>query len=891
MALLDLFRPQPDWKHADPEVRAAAVRRLPSTDLDTLTAIARGDAESRVRRAAVRRLSAVDVLTEIARGDADESVRREAGDVLLELALRATDAPGGISALAALSDSKALAAAARDAQLRDVRRAALERLDDPRALAQVARAGQDVGLRVAAVERLADPGLLAEIALKCEQKAVALAAVERVDELEALRAVAAQARHRAAANRAAARLALLAPVEPAAAAASPGPDDEADRARWEQAREAERARQAEIERRAAERAEARQARVALCERLEALYDGDLEAELDRARHDWNLLPAADEAAGLERRFADAAQGLAERARNREAASALLPQLEALCAAAEALQTQDDPGAARKALSELTSQWSELRKAGAGDRELQRRFDAAAGQVRRRTAEAGAERGKRLADNKARLLALCEAVEALAKAEHPSLKDADHRLHELRDALADPGPLASKADREQVLGRLKAARQALYPRVQQLREDAEWKRWASSELREDLCARAEALAGETDLERADRELREIEAEWRRAIAGAREVPAELTRRWHAAHDPLRARCDSFMAERHKEWDENLRLKQALCVRAEALADSTDWLKTAEELQRLQAEWKAAGPVHARHSKPIWERFRKPCDQFFTRRKADLDQRKESWGKNLERKQALCARAEELSQSSDWDAAAAELKRLQAQWKEIGPVRKSHSDAIWQRFRAACDGFFERYKQRDQIEARSQAAEREALLAEAEAWLPAADGGAPVEAPADLAERVLQLQARWRQAKPLARDAAAALDERLVKLRNGLVAAYPDRFRGTELDPDANRKKRERVIEKAEALLANVQATEAPAAGASVAEQLRNALAANAFGGRAAAEARSRGFAEELHQIRAAWGRLGPLSGADAESFQARFDSACSRVQRLLPRGLR
>jgi hypothetical protein len=161
-----------------------------------------------------------------------------------------------------------------------------------------------------------------------------------------------------------------------------------------------------------------------------------------------------------------------------------------------------------------------------------------------------------------------------------------------------------------------------------------------------------------------------------------------------------------------------LKNALVERAEALADSTDWIKTADELKKLQAEWQKIGPIPRQDTKDTWKRFRDACDRFFTRRNTDLAQRKETWSANLARKDALCARAEELAASREWERAAAEIRRLQADWKTIGPVRRSKSEAIWQRFRAGCDTFFERYKRRDEIELEAKQADREALVTEME-----------------------------------------------------------------------------------------------------------------------------------------------------------------------------
>ncbi len=111
--------------------------------------------------------------------------------------------------------------------------------------------------------------------------------------------------------------------------------------------------------------------------------------------------------------------------------------------------------------------------------------------------------------------------------------------------------------------------------------------------------------------------------------------------------------------------------------------------------------------------------------------------------------------------EWERAAAEIRRLQAEWKTIGPVRRNKSEAIWQRFRAACDTFFDRYKRRDEIELEAKQADREALVAELEALVPVApsDGSnavADIAPPPPLSiehtallERVRSLRTRWNQ----------------------------------------------------------------------------------------------------------------------------------------------
>ena len=231
---------------------------------------------------------------------------------------------------------------------------------------------------------------------------------------------------------------------------------------------------------------------------------------------------------------------------------------------------------------------------------------------------------------------------------------------------------------------------------------------------------EALKAEANLEVAGRRMRELQARWKPVALAPRAQGEVMWRRFKTAQDEVYARTSAHFAAQNEERAGNLARKQTLCEKAEALADSTDWVKTATEIQSLQAEWKGIGPVTRGHEKAIWERFRAACDRFFTRGQEDLKRRKEEWAGNLARKEALCAKAEALADSMEWESAAAQFKQLQAEWKTIGPVRKSRSEAIWQRFRAACDRFFDRFKHRDQVELQEKAAVRDTVIRELGRW---------------------------------------------------------------------------------------------------------------------------------------------------------------------------
>jgi hypothetical protein len=884
-SLIDRLINKPEWQHPDPAIRAEAVLRLPAAERDVLLAIAREDAEPRVRRAAAKKLSDVATLTELAASDEDQAVREEAAARLVHLATHATEEKAGTEALAGLSEARHLGMVARSAALPELRQAAVDALDDPRTLATVVRETEDGATRLLALDRISDGSTLLALALKSDQKAVASRAVDRLDDEKSLRAVAEKARLGAAARRARSRLKRESEAHPA------GPVADAPSAEEEQReREAyERARAAQ-EREARERAQALAARATLCESVEGAEGEALPTALERARGEWATLPplGGAEAEAVASRFEKA---LADGGRRHQAWLAGLErrgELAALVAEAERLAGEQDQGSLRSAWSELERRWRDL-AASADQPDLRVRFEAAVGTHRAHRQAARDEREKRDQENLARLRALAERAETLLAEEEPALRDVDRASREIRAALEHPGHFPTRHDREELLGRLEAGRKALYPRLQELREDAEWKRWANVSAQEDLCRRAEDLLQEQDLARAARRLRDLDARWKQAREAPKEKAEDLWTRFKAARDVVKERVDAHFAQQAEELAENLRRKEALCEQAEALADSTSWVKTADELRRLQGEWKEIGQVPRAQSRKIWDRFRKPCDDFFTRWQEHRNQRSQEWARNLALKEALCEKAEGLQDSTDWDATAAQLKQLQVEWRQIGAVKKSRAEAIWRRFRGACDHFFDRYKHRDALALEEVQHTRERLCSELEGLLPAE--GSEATAPDDLVARLQAAQTAWRQAGELPRDVMGPLDERFRQIRDRLVERFPEAFAGTELDPEASRGKAEKLVTRVEDILQDLAPTRGARAIESTEElaaRLRDALAARTIGGREAEEARWHSATSEVEASQAAWRRLGPMPGPEGEALAERFEAACRRFFEQRPR---
>ena len=236
MGILEKLRPQPRWKHADPAVRAAAVYDLGPEDADALRALAREDADARVRRAAVNRIDELPLLADVARTDPDEDVRADAVRGLAGLAAEADEAARAVDAvrhLLSLGRTREIVVAARENRDAAIRAAIIDLIDEGKALGSISRHAADAQTRLRALARVSDPAELLNVALKSEHTDTAVAALERIEAADALSAVAKGARNKVAGRRAKTKVRQLeeSAQPPAAPAVVRMSADDAQRAR------------------------------------------------------------------------------------------------------------------------------------------------------------------------------------------------------------------------------------------------------------------------------------------------------------------------------------------------------------------------------------------------------------------------------------------------------------------------------------------------------------------------------------------------------------------------------------------------------------------------------------------------------------------------------------
>ena len=213
----------------------------------------------------------------------------------------------------------------------------------------------------------------------------------------------------------------------------------------------------------------------------------------------------------------------------------------------------------------------------------------------------------------------------------------------------------------------------------------------------LCEAAEKLAAEDDVVSAFHQLQNLHQEFRNIGPVAKELRESIWARFKAASTAINRRHQQHFEELKEKEQNNLDQKTVICEIAEAMEYDTfktfaDWEDKTKEILALQAKWKTIGYAPQKMNMKIFERFRAACDEFFKRKAAFYKDIKNSMAENLEKKKALCEKAEALKDSTDWKATADILTKLQKEWKTIGPVSKKHSDAVWKRFIGACDHFF-------------------------------------------------------------------------------------------------------------------------------------------------------------------------------------------------------
>ncbi|MBR1406979.1 MAG: DUF349 domain-containing protein [Bacteroidales bacterium] len=301
-----------------------------------------------------------------------------------------------------------------------------------------------------------------------------------------------------------------------------------------------------------------------------------------------------------------------------------------------------------------------------------------------------------ADNLVKKQAVIEDLKALVeRQEDVSASFPDFRALQARWREIGPVPVA---DFRNLNDTYQFYVEKFYDKVQLDRDmrDLDFKK--NLEAKEKFCEEAERLAEDENVVDAFKELQKLHEQWKEFGPVAKEFRESIWERFKAATAVINRKYQGYFEGQKEKQVENLAAKQALCERVEALAakeditSSIEWNNLSKEIEDIQKEWKTIGFATKKENQRIYDRFRAACDKFFERKRLYYSGFKDSMNENLEKKQALIEKAEELKTSTDWKKTTEAFIDLQKQWKEIGAVPRKKSEQLWKRFRAACDEFF-------------------------------------------------------------------------------------------------------------------------------------------------------------------------------------------------------
>ena len=294
-------------------------------------------------------------------------------------------------------------------------------------------------------------------------------------------------------------------------------------------------------------------------------------------------------------------------------------------------------------------------------------------------------------------ALCDEAEKLS--ENENVVEAFRALQALHDKWREIGPVAKEL-REGLWIKFKEASAVVNKRHQAFFEQRKKREKENEDAKTALCEKIEGIdtaAFKTYVawDDATKQIIELQNEWKKLGFAARKVNNALFARFRAKCDEFFGQKAAFFKQMKEQMASNLAKKVALCEKAEALKDSTDWKATSEALVALQKEWKTVGPVVKKQSDAVWKRFVGACDYFFEQKnKLSVNVRQEERN-NLKAKKGIIAAINEQLASENEEEAIKKIRELMKQWQEVGHVPFKEKDKVYAEYKKAIDAAFAKF----------------------------------------------------------------------------------------------------------------------------------------------------------------------------------------------------
>lgn len=441
--------------------------------------------------------------------------------------------------------------------------------------------------------------------------------------------------------------------------------------------------------------------------------------------------------------------------------------------------------------------------------VEQRFNEAMNLFKANRAKQNEDLEKQKIENLAAKQGILEELKQIIASDE-SLKKTYDDFRNLQDRWKEIGPVPS-AENSNLWNTYHFLVEKFFDKVRIGRElrDLDMKKNLDAKI--ELCEKAEELLDEKSMTKSFKALQKLHDDWKEIGPVPQDKKDEIWERFKAASDKINQIRREHYAKLQESQGANLEAKKTLCEKAEAVVNEeytsmSAWQKKSAELSEIFKVWKTIGPAGKKDNEEIWARFKTLMDDFFAKKKEFFASMKDKQTENLERKTQLCIEAEGLMDSSDWRKTTEQLKKLQEEWKTIGPVSKRQTDKIWKRFRTACDTFFNRKNEHFsglKGEEEANLAAKKALMEEIKAFELSANRNENMDAIKAFQKRWIEIgHVPFKQKEAINKEYRELIDGLFDTMRKNQNEASANEYRemmeGWKDDPNGNdRVRKERV----------------------------------------------------------------------------------------------
>lgn len=370
------------------------------------------------------------------------------------------------------------------------------------------------------------------------------------------------------------------------------------------------------------------------------------------------------------------------------------------------------------------------------------------------------------EQKANLAIKRELVERLSKllTSSESFGVISKEYREITESWRSTGAVPP-GDMRQIQGEFEHLREQFYD-LQQINNDfRDYDFKKNLEAKEAIIQRAKELSESTDVTQAARELQDLHHRWRDVGPVAKELRKDLWKQFQELSAKINSNNQEYRNQQRTQEGENEAIKRGIITQIEAINPNDihtfkDWRTYTDQIKELQDQWRKTGRVPRAVSEELYLHFRTACDIFFDKRKEFMRERNKQISEQGDRKRAIIEEIEQIVAEERWPEGHSRIQELQTEWNEM--IHTNKHQALFKRFRAACDTYYTHHKALYQ----AQREESKEHIATAKQLLARAHKLAAIEAPSDAdREEAVTLQRDFNQLGYMPRRTRRKLQDEL------------------------------------------------------------------------------------------------------------------------------